>query len=133
MASTCATSLVPMPKASAPNAPWVLVWLSPQTMVMPGWVRPSSGPMTCTMPWRSLPSAYSSMPNSAQFASSWLSCAAACASMIANLPSPPRGVVGVEWSIVATVRSGRRTFSPRSRSPVNACGEVTSWIRCRSM
>ncbi len=39
-----------MPKANAPNAPWVLVWLSPQTMVMPGLVRPSSGPMTCTMP-----------------------------------------------------------------------------------
>ena len=25
-----------MPKASAPNAPWVEVWLSPQTTVMPG-------------------------------------------------------------------------------------------------
>ena len=36
MASTCSTSLVPMPKASAPNAPCVEVWLSPQTMVMPG-------------------------------------------------------------------------------------------------
>ncbi len=51
VASTCSTSLVPMPKASAPKAPWVEVWLSPQTMVMPGWVSPSSGPMTCTMPW----------------------------------------------------------------------------------
>ena len=50
MASTCSTSLVPMPKARAPKAPWVAVWLSPQTMVMPGWVRPSSGPMTWTMP-----------------------------------------------------------------------------------
>ncbi len=39
-----------MPKASAPNAPCVAVWLSPQTTVMPGWVRPSSGPITCTMP-----------------------------------------------------------------------------------
>ena len=29
-----------MPKASAPKAPWVEVWLSPQTIVMPGWVRP---------------------------------------------------------------------------------------------
>ena len=36
MARTCSTSLVPMPKASAPNAPWVAVWLSPQTMVIPG-------------------------------------------------------------------------------------------------
>ena len=51
VASTCSTSLVPMPNASAPNAPWVDVWLSPHTIVMPGWVRPSSGPITCTMPW----------------------------------------------------------------------------------
>ena len=55
VASTCSTSLVPMPKASAPKAPWVEVWLSPQTMVMPGWVRPCSGPMTWTMPWLALP------------------------------------------------------------------------------
>ena len=40
MARTISTSLVPIPKASAPNAPWVAVWLSPQTIVMPGWVRP---------------------------------------------------------------------------------------------
>jgi len=35
VASTCSTSLVPMPNASVPNAPWVEVWLSPQTMVVP--------------------------------------------------------------------------------------------------
>ena len=35
--------------------------------------------------------------------------------------------------MVAMVRSGRRTFRPRSRSVENACGEVTSWHRCRSM
>ena len=44
VASTCSTSLVPMPKASAPNAPCVEVCESPQTMVMPGLVMPSSGP-----------------------------------------------------------------------------------------
>ena len=33
-----------MPNASAPNAPCVEVWLSPQTIVMPGCVSPSSGP-----------------------------------------------------------------------------------------
>ena len=38
VASTCSTSLVPMPKASAPNAPCVDVCESPQTIVMPGWV-----------------------------------------------------------------------------------------------
>ena len=52
MASTCSTSLVPMPNASAPKAPWVEVCESPQTIVMPGWVSPISGPITWTMPWR---------------------------------------------------------------------------------
>ncbi len=50
VASTCSTSDVPMPNAMAPNAPWVEVWESPQTTVMPGWVSPSCGPTTCTMP-----------------------------------------------------------------------------------
>ena len=45
-----------MPKASAPNAPCVAVCESPQTIVMPGCVTPSSGPMMCTMPWRADPS-----------------------------------------------------------------------------
>ena len=56
VASTCSTSEVPMPNASAPKAPWVEVWLSPQTIVMPGWVTPSSGPITWTIPCRSEPS-----------------------------------------------------------------------------
>ena len=55
VARTCSTSDVPMPCASAPNAPWVEVWLSPHTMVMPGRVRPCSGPITCTMPWPGSP------------------------------------------------------------------------------
>jgi len=33
-----------MPWASAPKAPWVEVWLSPQTIVVPGSVKPCSGP-----------------------------------------------------------------------------------------
>ena len=52
VASTCSTSDVPMPTASAPKAPCVEVWLSPQTMVVPGSVKPCSGPITCTMPCR---------------------------------------------------------------------------------
>ena len=52
VASTCSTSDVPMPCASAPKAPWVEVWLSPQTIVVPGSVNPCSGPMMCTMPCR---------------------------------------------------------------------------------
>src|ERR1035441_5308984 len=35
-------------------------------MVRPGWVSPSCGPMTCTMPWSASPIGYSRTPNSAQ-------------------------------------------------------------------
>ena len=50
VAITCSTSLVPMPNASAPNAPCVEVCESPHTMVMPGWVRPRIGAKAWTMP-----------------------------------------------------------------------------------
>ena len=52
---------------SAPKAPWVEVWLSPQTMVVPGSVKPCSGPTTWTMPWRLSSSLKYSMPNSFAF------------------------------------------------------------------
>lgn len=51
VAITCSTSEVPIPNASDPKAPWVAVCESPQTMVVPGNVMPSSGPITWTMPW----------------------------------------------------------------------------------
>ena len=51
VASTCSSSDVPMPNASAPSAQCVLVCESPQTIVMPGSVLPRSGATTCTMPW----------------------------------------------------------------------------------
>jgi hypothetical protein len=38
--------------ASAPKAPCVAVWLSPHTTVVPGRVKPCSGPTMCTMPCR---------------------------------------------------------------------------------
>ncbi len=50
VARTCSTSEVPIPNASAPKAPCVLVWESPQTMTRPGCVSPIWGPMTCTIP-----------------------------------------------------------------------------------
>ena len=64
VASTCSISLVPIPHASAPSAPCVEVWLSPQTIVMPGWVSPSCGEMTCTMPWFASPTGKQRIPNS---------------------------------------------------------------------
>ena len=55
---------VPMPCASAPKAPCVEVWLSPQTIVVPGSVKPCSGPTTWTMPWRLSSSSKYSTPKS---------------------------------------------------------------------
>jgi hypothetical protein len=75
VASTCSTCEVPMPNASAPKAPCVEVWLSPQTTVVPGWVRPSCGPTTCTTPCSTSPRGCSRTPKSAQFlrsVSSWI-------------------------------------------------------------
>ncbi|MDT4850452.1 hypothetical protein FQZ97_846040 [compost metagenome] len=74
VASTCSTSDVPMPKASAPSAPCVLVCESPQTTVMPGRVAPCSGPITCTMPWRRSFMRNSVMPYLSQLASSVSTC-----------------------------------------------------------
>ena len=82
VASTCSTSDVPIPKASAPNAPWVDVCESPHTIVIPGCVSPSSGPITCTIPSAPEPVAFSGTPNSAQLAASASSCAFAIRSVI---------------------------------------------------
>ena len=68
VANTCSTSLVPMPKARAPKAPWVVVWLSPQKMVFPGRVIPSSGMQTWMTPWRASAISKSMMPCSRQLA-----------------------------------------------------------------
>ena len=81
VASTCSTSDVPTPNASAPNAPCVEVWLSPQTIVIPGCVSPSSGPITWTIPSRPLPVAKSGTPNSSQFRRKASSCALASGSV----------------------------------------------------
>ena len=85
-----------MPKARAPNAPCVLVWLSPQTIVLPGCVAPSSGPITCTMPRLSLAMFSSSTPNSAQFISSCRTCLAAESMAMGAPPNTCSVRVGVE-------------------------------------
>ena len=63
-----------MPWARAPKAPWVEVWLSPQTMVMPGRVKPCSGPTMWTMPWRWSSSLKYSTPKSLAFLASASTC-----------------------------------------------------------
>ena len=130
VASTCSTSDVPMPKASAPKAPWVAVWLSPHTMVEPGRVRPCSGPMICTMPWRISSISKNSMPYSSALLRSrsiWI-----CASSSSTFMPRP-GEVGTLWSATVSVRSGRRTPRPFSRRPSKAWALVISCTRCRSI
>ena len=128
VARTCSTSLVPMPNASAPNAPCVEVWESPQTTVMPGWVSPSCGPTTCTMPCSTSPRLCNVTPNSSQLRRRVSICSRETGSAIGLSMS----MVGTLWSSVANVRSGRRTGRPASRRPSKACGLVTSCTRCRS-
>ena len=69
-ARTSRTCDVPMPNATAPNAPCVDVWLSPQAIVIPGCVSPSSGPMTWTMPCEPLSRSSRGTPASRQLRSS---------------------------------------------------------------
>src|ERR1035437_89562 len=125
-ARTSRTCDVSIPNASAPNAPCVDVWLSPPAIVMPGCVRPSSGPITCTIPCSREPRSCSGTPKSRQFCWSEVSISSARASAKGRA----RLAVGTMWSTVATVRDGNGTFQPRARSISNACGLVTSWTRC---
>ncbi len=114
VASTCSTSEVPIPIASAPNAPCVDVWLSPQTTVVPGWVRPSCGPMMWTMPCSASPIGCSRMPNSSQLrrsVSTWVR-------EIGSAIGLSMSTVGTLWSSVAIVRSGRRTGRSAKSQPV---------------
>ncbi len=114
VASTCSTSEVPMPHASAPNAPWVLVCESPHTTVMPGSVAPVSGPITCTMPWRlSRNGKYAFAPYSRMFASS----VSTCVREIGSLMPAAQSFVGVLWSAVATTEPTRQGLRPASLSP----------------
>ena len=115
VARTCSTSDVPIPKARAPKAPCVDVWLSPQTMTLPGWVHPCSGPMMWTMPWFGLAMSNRLMPNSSQLRLRASSCCFAMGSLIGRVTRP--GSVGGLWSTTATERSVRRTPLPASRSP----------------
>ena len=99
------------------------------TIVMPGWVSPSCGPTTCTMPCSRSPSGCSRTPNSSALRRSVSTWVRETGSAIGLSQSR----VGTLWSSVARVRSGRRTVRPARRRPSKACGEVTSWMRWRSM
>mmetsp|Transcript_983 Transcript_983/g.2163 ORF Transcript_983/g.2163 Transcript_983/m.2163 type:complete len:534 (-) Transcript_983:177-1778(-) len=134
VASTCSTSDVPMPNASAPNAPCVDVWLSPHTHIDPGSVNPCSGPMTCTMPCLASSSPKYVTPNSLTLLCSASTCVRLSSSSmnVSTFLKDVRSLVGTLWSVVASVQSFLRTARPAVRSPSNACGDVTSCTRCLS-
>jgi hypothetical protein len=69
-----------MPNAMAPTAPWVAVWLSPHAIVMPGWLSPSSGPMTCTMPCLPVDMSNSGTPKSRALRIMWTAISSASGS-----------------------------------------------------
>jgi hypothetical protein len=122
VANTCSTSLVPIPKARDPNAPWVDVWLSPQTIVLPGSVNPNSGPITWTIPWYLSWISKSLIPNSLQLFSNVF----ICNDEIWSTMGKDLFVVGTLWSTVAKVRSGLLTLLLLILRPSKAWGEVTS-------
>ena len=135
VASTCPTSVVPMPKASAPNAPCVLVWLSPQTMVMPGCV---SAELRADDVHDAAPVVLQPEQLDAELArscaSSCRTCRAADSTAIGTPPNDLRRCrsASSDPSSRACGPGGARC-RPRARSTSKACGEVTSCTRCRSM
>ena len=129
VAKTCSTSDVPIPKARAPKAPCVAVWLSPQTIVIPGCVKPCSGPMTWTIPCLSSIILKYGIPKSFTFwskASTWI---------LDSSSSIPEAlsVVGTLWSATANVLFGEFTVLPDILKPSKAWGLVTSWTKCLSI
>ena len=130
VASTSRTWLVPMPKAIAPNAPCVEVCESPQAMVMPGWVRPCSGPTTWTMPC--LPVGVSKKRDAEALAVLLERDHHLLGERVLERPAGAcrSGRCGRRWRTCA--RGGERR-ARGSRSMPNACGLVTSWIRCKPM
>ena len=128
VASTCRISDAPMPKPSAPSAPLVQVCESPQTTSVPGWVMPSSGPITCTMPCSSPPTSNRRTPalrvsRRSESTSTW---AQSCA------PPVRPGADEITWSAVAKVSSGLRTRRPRAATSASALPPPRSCSRCRS-
>ena len=97
VASTCSSSDEPMPKASEPMPPWVQVWLSPHTRVVPGKVRPCSGPTIWTMPLPSWPMSNRRMPNFLVFSRRPFSSGAPGGKVSSVRP----GMVEIAWSGVA--------------------------------
>ena len=119
-----------MPCASAPKAPCVEVWLSPQTMVMPGSVKPCSGPIDVDDALAHVALVVVLDAEILGILGQRLDLDAAFLVLDALRAV---GVVGTLWSTTASVFSGARTLRLARRRPSNACGLVTSCTRWRSI
>ena len=119
-----------MPNATAPNAPCVEVWLSPQAIVMPGCVSPSSGPITWTMPCAPLGEVEQL---DAELAAVALERREHVLGHRRRRTAAAGRASGRCDRRSRTCAPGTAPASPRSRSMSNACGLVTSWTRCRPM
>ena len=119
-----------MPCASAPKAPCVEVWLSPQTMVVPGSVKPCSGPIDVH---DALALIELVVVFDAEVACAFLASVSTWMRLSSSLMPWLRSEVGMLWSTTASVFSGARTLRPARRRPSNACGLVTSCTRWRSI
>ncbi len=129
VASTCSTSLVPMPKARGAEG---AVGGSVAVAADDGHARlgdASSGPMMWTMPCCGLLRSYRRMPNSLAVIAEGVDL------LLGNGVGNWQAAVGRGDVMVgggdgeiraATLRSARRR-------PSNACALVTSWTRCKSM
>ncbi len=134
VASTCSTSDVPMPKASAPIAPWVEVWLSPQTMVMPGRQMPSSGPMMCTMPCRTSRIGMYGTPNCDDVPLQGLDLDAAVLLLDAQTRDPWSGCCGrpPRWSHPGGAPAGPPGAAPRRPADWSPHGRDAGRCRART-
>ena len=128
MARTISTSLVPIPNASAPNAPWVAVCESPQTIVMPGWVRPELRP-------DDVDDALARRAEAVERDAELRAVARQLVDLGRGHRIDDRQAARVGRDRVVGGRDGPLGVPdarPRARSPENACGDVTSWTRWRS-
>ena len=117
-----------MPKASAPKAPWVLVWLSPQTIVS---ARQRQAQLGTDHMHDPLMAALDVVKRDAKLA--------AVGPHRLDLPARKRVadvelVVGRHVVVDRGERQVRPAHAPASRpKPSNAWGLVTSWTRWRSI
>ena len=122
-----------MPKASAPNAPCVLVWLSPHTIVIPGLREAELGADHVHDPLMLAPEREE---RNAEVGAVLLELRELRARLHVD---DGDAAVGRRAELSASSDPSSRACdrcaeprSPRSRSTENACGDVTSCTRCRS-